>query len=74
MFESGVGSVPAAEERGVQVFDIAELLDMSVAYSKPIAPAGNGGPAPAASEPEPAPVSDAPAEPETPQSGDDTTA
>lgn len=37
MIESGVGSVPDAEERGVQVFDLAELLDQSVAYSKPVA-------------------------------------
>jgi len=35
MFESGVGSVPGADERGIQVFDLAELLDQSVAYSKP---------------------------------------
>jgi Fe-S oxidoreductase len=35
MFESGIGSVPGADERGVQVFDLAELLEMSVAYSKP---------------------------------------
>jgi Fe-S oxidoreductase len=35
MFESGVGSVPGAEERNVQVFDLAELLDQSVAYSRP---------------------------------------
>ena len=40
MFESGVGSVPGADERGVQVFDLAELLDQSVAYSRP---SGNGG-------------------------------
>jgi len=54
MFESGLGAVPAAEERGVQVFDIAELLDMSVAYGKPVTPTGNGGsPAPAPPEPEP---------------------
>jgi hypothetical protein len=35
MFESGIGSVPGADERWVQVFDLAELLEMSVAYSKP---------------------------------------
>ena len=39
MFESGIGSVPGADERGVQVFDLAELLEMSVAYSKPAAKA-----------------------------------
>jgi Fe-S oxidoreductase len=43
MFESGLGSVPAAEERGVQVFDLAELLEQSVAYGRPVAPSGNGG-------------------------------
>jgi len=41
MFESGLGAVPEAEERGVQVFDLAELLEMSVAYGKPAAK--NGG-------------------------------
>ncbi len=41
MIESGLGAVPAAEERGVQVIDLAELLDMSVAYGKPAK--GNGG-------------------------------
>jgi Fe-S oxidoreductase len=34
MFEAGVGSVPAAVERGMQVLDVAELLDMSVAYGR----------------------------------------
>jgi hypothetical protein len=48
MFESAVGSVPEAEARGLQVFDLAELLDKSVAYSKP---ATNGGsPEPPAEE------------------------
>ena len=37
MFECSVGNVPAAVERGVQVFDLAELLEMSVAYGKPVA-------------------------------------
>lgn len=41
MIESGVAGIPEAEERGVQVIDLAELLDMSVAYSAPAA--GNGG-------------------------------
>jgi len=36
MFESAVGAVPEAEARGLQVFDLAELLDQSVAYSKPV--------------------------------------
>lgn len=48
MFESSVGAVPAAEERGVQILDLAELLEMSVAYGRPVstdgqAPAGDGG-------------------------------
>ena len=34
MFEEGVGSVPQAAEKGMQVFDLAELLDMSVAYRR----------------------------------------
>jgi Fe-S oxidoreductase len=42
MFESGLGAVPAAAERGVQVFDLAELLEMSVAWGKPVAK--DGGP------------------------------
>ncbi|MEX0800769.1 MAG: (Fe-S)-binding protein [Dehalococcoidia bacterium] len=37
MFEEGVGSVPAAAAKGVQVFDLSELLDMSIAYGKPMA-------------------------------------
>jgi Fe-S oxidoreductase len=41
MFESGLGAVPEAEDRNVQVFDLAELLEMSVAYSQPAAK--NGG-------------------------------
>ena len=49
MFESAVGAVPEAEARGVQVFDLAELLDQSVAYSRPMT---NGGtPPPPAPEP-----------------------
>jgi Fe-S oxidoreductase len=43
MFESAVGAVPEAEARGVQVFDVAELLDMSVAYSKPLRKNGANG-------------------------------
>jgi len=42
MFESGLGAVPAAAERNVQVFDLAELLEQSVAFSRPVAPSGNG--------------------------------
>ncbi|MDO8615611.1 MAG: (Fe-S)-binding protein [Dehalococcoidia bacterium] len=44
MFESGLGSVPAAEERGVQVFDLAELLEMSVAWGKPLPAQPAAGP------------------------------
>jgi Fe-S oxidoreductase len=51
MFESSVGAIPEAEERGFQVFDLAELLDQSVAYSRPAIVNGNGG---APKEPEPA--------------------
>ena len=49
MFESSVGNVPGAVERGVQVFDLAELLEKSVAFSRP---SGNGG-TPIAPEPAP---------------------
>jgi len=41
MFESSVGNVPAAVERGVQVFDLAELLEKSIAFGRP---SPNGGP------------------------------
>ncbi len=74
MFESGLGAVPAAEERGVQVFDVAELLDMSVAYSKPASPTGNGGAPPAPAEAELVAAGDAPPEGAAPDSGDETTA
>lgn len=39
MFESSVSNVSGAEQRGVQVFDLAELLEMSVAFGRP---SGNG--------------------------------
>jgi Fe-S oxidoreductase len=53
MFEEGVGSVPQAAEKGMQVFDLAELLEMSVTYSKPVPAAAPDPPAdePAAEEP-----------------------
>ncbi len=41
MLESGIGSVPGANERGVQVFDLAELLEQSVSYGRPVS--ANGG-------------------------------
>jgi hypothetical protein len=50
MFESAVGAVPEAETRGVQVFDVAELLDMSVTYSKPLAVTISGASSTAASD------------------------
>ena len=53
MFESSVGNVPGAVERGVQVFDLAELLEKSVAFSRPSASSGDGGGPPA---PESAPA------------------
>jgi Fe-S oxidoreductase len=37
MFEDGVGSVPQAAGRGMQVFDVAELLEISTAFSRPAA-------------------------------------
>jgi Fe-S oxidoreductase len=49
MFESSVGNVPAAVERGVQVFDLAELLEKSIAFSRP-SPTGGPPEAPAAPE------------------------
>ena len=53
------GTCPAAVERGVQVFDLAELLEKSVAFSQP---SGNGG-APQAPEPA-APGPEATSEPD----------
>ncbi|MEE8369185.1 MAG: hypothetical protein V3S00_00285, partial [Dehalococcoidia bacterium] len=32
MFDASLGAVPEAVERGMQVFDVVELLDMKVAY------------------------------------------
>ncbi len=53
MFESSVGAVPQAEERGMQVFDLSELVEMTVAYSRPMAqpPVAPSSEPPAASEP-----------------------
>ena len=45
MFEEGVGSVAQAAERGMQVFDLAELLEMSVTFSRPAATAATDPPA-----------------------------
>ncbi len=61
MFESAVGAVPAAEARGVQVFDLAELLDQSVAYSKPMTKGGTPQ-----APPEPAAPAESPPPPTEP--------
>jgi Fe-S oxidoreductase len=37
MFEDGIGAVPAAAEREMKVYDVAELLDMVVAPA-PVVP------------------------------------
>ncbi len=34
MFEEGVGSVPEAAQKGIQVLDVAELLERSVTFSR----------------------------------------
>ena len=58
MFEDGVGSVASASggaEKEMQVLDLAEMLDMSVAYSKPVGAVGVSDPLavePAAAEEE----------------------
>jgi heterodisulfide reductase subunit B len=55
MFEDGVGAVPQAAEKEMQVLDLAELLDMSVAQSRPTvaaAPAAESPPAEPAAEEE----------------------
>ena len=44
MFEDGVGAVPQAADKEMQVLDLAELLDMSIAYSKPAAAAAANPP------------------------------
>ncbi|MEE8345858.1 MAG: (Fe-S)-binding protein, partial [Dehalococcoidia bacterium] len=51
MFEDGVGSVPQAAEKGMQVLDLAELLDMSMTYSRLPAPAAASADAPAEKPP-----------------------
>ena len=57
MFEDGVGAVPQAAEKEMQVLDLAELLEMSLAPSKSAATA-----APPADEPPPAEGEGAPTE------------
>jgi len=44
MFEEGVGSVAAAADREMQVLDVAELLEMSVALGQPAAEASTEPP------------------------------
>jgi len=44
MFEEGVGSVAQAAEKGMQVLDLAELLDMSMTYNRPPAAAQSADP------------------------------
>ena len=52
-------------QRGLQVFDIAELLDQSITYSKPAQPSGNGGSTPQGGETEPEPEEAGAANPKT---------
>jgi Fe-S oxidoreductase len=44
MFEDGIGAVPAAAEREMKVYDVAELLDMAVAPAPAIPEAPKAGP------------------------------
>jgi Fe-S oxidoreductase len=44
MFEDGVGALPAAAEREMKVYDVAELLDVAVAPSRATAAAASGDP------------------------------
>ena len=44
MFEDGVGAVPAAAEREMKVYDVAELLDVAVAPTRAAAAAASGDP------------------------------
>ena len=69
MFESSIGNVPAAVERGVQVFDLAELLEKSVAFSRP---SPNGGSPQAPESPE-APVATPEVPPEAVEAGETPT-
>jgi Fe-S oxidoreductase len=50
MFESSVGNVPAAVERGVQVFDLAELLEKSVTFGRSREPGARSQEEPAVSD------------------------
>ncbi|MGQ9572567.1 MAG: heterodisulfide reductase-related iron-sulfur binding cluster [Dehalococcoidia bacterium] len=44
MFEDGIGAVPAAAEREMKVYDVAELLDMAVAPAPAVAEAAKADP------------------------------
>jgi Fe-S oxidoreductase len=44
MFEDGVGAVPAAAEREMKVYDVAELLDVAVAPARAAAAAAGSDP------------------------------
>jgi Fe-S oxidoreductase len=44
MFEDGVGAVPAAAEREMKVYDVAELLDVAVASTRTAASAARSDP------------------------------
>ena len=54
MFEDGVGAVPAAADREMKVYDVAELLDLTVAPTRAAAEVARSDPpeAPAAKSPE----------------------
>jgi len=44
MFEDGIGAVPEAAEREIKVYDVAELLDMSVAPASAVPEAAKADP------------------------------
>ena len=44
MFEDGVGAVPAAADREMKVYDVAELLDLKVAPTRAVAEAARSDP------------------------------
>ena len=76
MFESGLGAVPEADTRGVQVFDLAELLEMSVVMSQPMPAATADAPTPdtAPSSGTPAAIEEQAAVPEPPAVSDEDVA
>jgi Fe-S oxidoreductase len=44
MFEDGVGAVPAAADREMKVYDVAELLDLTLAPTRAVAEAARSAP------------------------------